>query len=86
MNNLVRLAMLLSSIVLQSAASSNRITMGLIILLVIESPVAILIAASLWGRRRRLKVTGLFLGWLLFMFGAFVGAVYVLGLVLSLFY
>jgi hypothetical protein len=64
----------------------NGLTMGLIILLVIEAPVVILILASFLGKPRRLKVTGLFLGWLLLMFGAFLGAVYFLGLVLGFFF
>lgn len=64
----------------------NGLTMGLIILLVIEAPVVILILASFLGQPRRLKVTGLFLGWLLLMFGAFLGAIYFLGLLLGFFF
>ena len=64
----------------------DGLTMGLIILLVIEAPVVILILASFLGRPRRLKVTGLFLGWLFLMFGVFLGAIYFIGLVLGLFF
>jgi len=64
----------------------DGLTMGLIILLVIEAPVVILIVASFLGRPRRLKVTGLFLGWLFLMFGVFLGAIYFIGLVLGLFF
>ncbi len=79
------LIQLLSS-AFQTATSQNGLSMGLIILAIIEMPVVILILASVIGRPRRLKVTGLFLGWLLLMFGIFVGAIYVLGFIFGLFF
>ena len=76
----------LFSSAVQSVASQNGLSMGLIILPIIEMPVLILILASVTGRPRRLKVTGLFLGWLFLMFAVFLGAIYVLGLILGLFF
>ncbi len=79
------LMQLLSS-ALQTVASQNGLSLGLIILAIIEMPVVILILASVAGHPRRLKVTGLFLGWLLLMFGIFIGAIYALGFIFRLFF
>jgi hypothetical protein len=70
----------------QSVASQNGLSMGLIILAIIEMPVVILILASVISRPRRLKVTGLFLGWLLLVFAIFVGAIYVISFIFGLFF
>lgn len=78
--------LLFISSAVRSVASNNENSMGLIILAIIEMPVLILILASVTGRPRRLKVTGLFLGWLFLMFAAFLSVIYVIGFILGLFF
>lgn len=65
---------------------SNEMSLGLIILTIVEMPVLILILASIFGRPKRMKVTGLFLGWLILMFAGFVAVVWIIGFILGLFF
>ncbi len=67
------------------ASGTNGIPLGYIVVAVIESPVIILLLAVFLGRHR-LKVSWLFVGWLVMMFTAFVVSVYALGSILGLFY
>jgi hypothetical protein len=60
--------------------------LGLIVVGIIELPVLILFLAALLGKPRSMKITSLFVGWVLIMFGAFVGTVFFLSSLLSLFY
>lgn len=60
--------------------------LGLIVVGIIELPVLILFLAALLGKPRSTKITSLFVGWVFLMFGAFVGAVYLLSYVLGVFY
>ena len=74
---------LLGSIV--SAHETNGIPLGYVVVLVIELPVVVLLLATLLGKPRKMKVTGLFLTWLGMVFTIFIGAVYVLSYVTGLF-
>jgi hypothetical protein len=60
--------------------------LGVVVLIVIESPVIVLLLATVLGRPRSLRVTQLFIGWLLLVFIVFLGAVYVLSYVTHFFY
>jgi len=75
----------LMTYVASSAARASRMPLGQIVLVVILSPVIILLLATLLGRPRSMKVTGLFLAWLALVFSVFVGAVYALSFITGLF-
>jgi len=60
--------------------------LGLIVVGIIELPVLILFLAAMLGKPRSIKITSLFVGWLLLIFGAFVGAVFFLSFILGFFY
>jgi hypothetical protein len=60
-------------------------SLGQIVLIVIISPVVILLLATILGKPRSMKVTGLFLTWLALVFCVFVGAVYGLSFITGLF-
>ena len=60
--------------------------LGYLILSIIVSPVIILLLASVLGRPRKRNITILFLGFLVFMLGAFITITYVLGIVTGLFF
>ncbi len=60
--------------------------LGYLILGIIVSPVIILLLASVLGRPRKTKITLLFLGFLVFMLGAFVTITYLLGFVTGFFF
>jgi len=64
---------------------SSGMSLGLIVLIVIISPVIVLLLATLLGEPRSMKVTGLFLAWLALVFSVFVGAVYALSFITGLF-
>ena len=77
----------------QSVASAMESTvnplgrpLGLIVVGIIEAPVVVLLLAALIGKPRSPKITGLFLGWVFVMFGAFIGAVFFLSYLLRIFY
>ena len=69
-----------------STQGQNGTPLGIIVLIIIESPVIVLLLAALLGRPRRTRVTQLFLGWLLLVFLVFIGAVYGLSYITHLFY
>lgn len=64
----------------------NEIPLGLVVVIIIESPVVVLVLSSLLGRPRSRKVFALFLGWLISMVVVFIGSFYSLSFILSLFY
>jgi hypothetical protein len=69
-----------------STQGQSGTPLGVIVLIIIESPVIVLLLAALLGRPRRTRVTQLFLGWLLLIFLVFIGAVYGLSYITHLFY
>ncbi len=71
---------------LVGANQTNGMPLGYIVLIVVESPVIILILATLLGKPRKMKVTGLFLAWLGMVFAVFIIAVYALSYITGLFY
>jgi hypothetical protein len=77
MNSYVFLRLLVSKTL--NAGVQNELSIGLIILTIIEMPVLILILTSILGRPRRSKITGLFLGYLFSMFFVFVTFIYLIG-------
>jgi hypothetical protein len=60
--------------------------LGVVVLIVIESPVIVLLLATVLGRPRTMRVTQLFIGWLLLVFIVFLGAVYALSYITHFFY
>ncbi len=81
MNNLILLQFLANARAVQS-----EVSLGLIVLTIIEMPVLILILASILGRPRQSKVTGLFLGYLFSMFFVFVAFMYLIGVFQGFFF
>jgi len=69
-----------------STVGQNGTPLGIIVLIIIESPVIVLLLAALLGRPRKMRVTQLFLGWLLLVFIVFLGAVFALSYITHLFY
>jgi hypothetical protein len=86
MTNFIILFSIIFNSIVSKTIKTNGIPLGYIVIAVIGTPVVILISAALMGNPRKPKITGLFIGWLLMMFTAFVGAVYVLGAILGFFY
>lgn len=88
MNELTNLLQIYGSLVTQYIPTPPRgqSALGYLILGIIVSPVIILLLASVLGRPRKTKITLLFLGFLVFMLGAFVTITYLLGFVTGFFY
>lgn len=70
----------------EAPANGNPLSLGYIVIGFIATPVAVLLLASLLGKPRSTKITALFLGWLAMMSTAFIGAVFILSFIFSLFY
>jgi hypothetical protein len=86
---MINLAEALLSFYLSMSSSTqgqNGMPLGIVVLIIIESPVIVLLLAALLGHPRRTRVTQLFLGWLLLIFLVFIGAVYGLSYITHLFY
>lgn len=81
---MISLLALLSHIA-SGPSRASGMPLGLVVLVVIISPVVVLLLATLLGRPRSGKVTGLFLAWLALVFCVFVGAVYGLSFITGLF-
>ena len=81
MSRLLALLMYVAS----SQSQTSGMPLGHVVLIVILSPVVILLLATLLGKPRSMKVTSLFLAWLALIFAVFVGAVYGLSFITSLF-
>jgi hypothetical protein len=75
---------LISSLV--GAQQTNGMPLGYIVLIVVESPVLILLLATLLGKPRKVKVSMLFMAWLAMVFAVFIVAVYALSFITALFY
>ncbi len=75
---------LVSSLV--GANQTNGMPLGYIVLIVVESPVLILLLATLLGKPRKMKVSMLFISWLAMVFTVFIVAVYALSFITGLFY
>ncbi|UCD44236.1 MAG: hypothetical protein JSV27_08855 [Candidatus Bathyarchaeota archaeon] len=86
MNELLTALSLLLNFVSEHATNQKGTPLGTVVLIVIESPVVILLLATLLGRPRRMKVTGLFLGWLVMVFLVFLGAIYALSFITGTFF
>ncbi len=71
---------------LVSAQQTNGMPLGYIVLIVVESPVLILILATLLGKPRKMKVSMLFMTWLAMVFVVFIVSVYALSFITGLFY
>lgn len=71
---------------LVGAHQNNGMPLGYIVLIVVESPVLILLLATLLGKPRKMKVTGLFIAWLAMVFVVFIVAVYALSFITGRFY
>ncbi|MBC8224671.1 hypothetical protein H8E65_08790 [Candidatus Bathyarchaeota archaeon] len=81
MSRLLALLMYVAS----NQSQANGLSLGQVVLIVIISPVIVLLLATLLGKPRSMKVTGLFLAWLAFVFSVFIGAVYALSFITGLF-
>lgn len=71
---------------LVGAHQNNGIPLGYIVLIVVESPVLILLLATLLGKPRKIKVSMLFIAWLAMVFVVFIVAVYALSFITGRFY
>ena len=71
--------------VASSPSGTGGMSLGQIVLIVIISPVIILLLATLLGKPRSSKVTGLFLAWLALIFCVFIVAIYGLSFITGLF-
>jgi hypothetical protein len=79
-----RLLSLLTYITTNSNQAGG-LPLGIIVLTVILSPLVVLLLATILGKPKSNKVTGLFLAWLALVFCVFIGAVYALSYITSLF-
>ena len=71
---------------LVGAHQTDGMPLGYIVLIVVESPVLILLLATLLGKPRKIKVSMLFIAWLAMVFAVFILAVYALSFITGLFY
>ena len=71
---------------LVGAQQTNGMPLGYIVLIVVESPVLILLLATLLGKPKKMKVSMLFMAWLAIVFAVFIVAVYALSFITGFFY
>jgi hypothetical protein len=65
---------------------TGQSNLGYLILGIILSPVVVLLLMSVLGHPRKMKITILFLGFLIFMLGVFISVTYLLGVVTGIFF
>lgn len=63
----------------------RKVEKGLILIMIIETPILIMILASIFGSPRKFRVTGLFIGSLILLLAALVIGTAVIGMMLELF-
>jgi hypothetical protein len=84
---IIYLAHTMMTIASEATGHSNRtLPLGLIVVGIIEAPVLILLLATLIGKPRQPKITGVFIGFVSIMIIVFIGAVFGLSYLLGLFY
>ena len=88
MNQVITLlAQVMTNIASEATGHNNgSLPLGLIVVGIIEAPVLILLLATLIGRPRQPKITGVFIGFVSIMVIVFIGAVFGLSYLLGLFY
>ena len=65
---------------------TGSLPLGYIVVGIIEAPVIILLLATLLGKPRQPKITGVFIGFIAMMVVLFIGAVFGLSYLLGIFY
>jgi hypothetical protein len=87
MNHLITLLVETTLNIASEAVGNTRtLPLGLIVVGIIEAPVLILLIATLLGKPRQPKITGIFIGFFSIMVMAFIGTVFGLSYLLGLFY
>jgi hypothetical protein len=88
MNEIIKAILSSSNLINQQLPTPplGQSNLGYIILGIILSPVVVLLLMSVLGHPRKMKITVLFLGFLIFMLGAFLSITYILGLVTGIFF
>lgn len=86
MSNLIAAIALALVNIAEAAATSGNSSLGGIVLAIIEFPVLTLILATILGKPRSNKMTGLFLGWVTMMATVYISAFYLLSWLTSIFY
>jgi len=88
MSNFLHIIQIYSSLTTQFIPTPIRgqSMLGYLILSIIISPVIILLLASVLGKPRKTKITVLFLGFIVFMLGAFITITYVLSFFTGFFF
>lgn len=69
-----------------SGHGSGPLPLGIIVVGIIEAPVLILFLATFLGKPRQPKITSVFVGFIAMMVIVFIGAVFGLSYLLSIFY
>jgi hypothetical protein len=66
--------------------TSGPLPLGYLVVGIIEAPVLILLLATILGKPRQPKITGVFLGFIVMMVIIFIGTVFGLSYLLGIFY
>lgn len=84
---LIKITYLLQKIASEATNHGNdSIPFGYLVVGIIQAPVLILLLATLLGRPRKPKITGIFIGFIAMMMMLFIGAVFGLSYLLGVFY
>ena len=83
---IIGLAQALFNIAQEGAVRESQLPLGYLVVGIIEAPVLILLLATLLGKPRQPKITGVFISFIGMMVIMFIGAVFVLSYILGIFY
>lgn len=87
MNSIILgLAQVLLNIAQEGAIRESQLPLGYLVVGIIETPVVILLLATLLGKPRQPKITGVFVSFIAMMVIIFIGAVFTLSYILGTFY
>lgn len=84
---IIQLAQTLLQVTAETTEHASRtLPLGYLVVGIIEAPVLILLLATILGKPRQPKITGVFLGFIAMMVIIFIGAVFGLSYLLGIFY
>ena len=83
---IIGLAQALLNIAQEGAVRESQLPLGYLVVGIIETPVLILLLATLLGKPRQPKITGVFLSFIGMMVILFISAVFGLSYILGIFY
>lgn len=83
---IIGLAQALLNIAQEGAVRESQLPLGYLVVGIIETPVLILLLATLLGKPRQPKITGVFLSFIGMMVILFISAVFGLSYLLGIFY